>query len=109
MYPLEQKLQKEEDTQYIPYRIYDLSIIPSPKNEDLDTDILSQLQLLRMEERELLNKILPNYYTGNKEVNVDIENITLSSDVQLDKVSYLPGDKQKIELTLKDNFGKPIS
>ncbi len=109
MYPLEQKLQKEEDTQYIPYRIYDFSIIPSPKNEDLDTDILSQLQLLRMEERELLNKILPNYYTGNKEVNVDVENITLSSDVQLDKVSYLPGDKQKIELTLKDNFGKPIS
>lgn len=109
MLPLEQELQKEENTQYIPYRIYDLSILPAPKNEDLDTKVLSELQLLRNDERELLNKILPNYYLGSKDVNVDVESVTLSSDVKLDKVSYLPWDTQKIELTLRDNSGKLIS
>lgn len=109
MFQIEQKLQTEENENYIPYRVYDLSILPGVKNEDFDTDLLTQLAILRGKERELLNKVLPNYYIGNKEVQINTESITLSSQVKLDKVSYLPGDKQKIELTLSDNKGNPIS
>lgn len=109
MFQIEQKLQKEENENYIPYRVYDLSILPGVKNEDFDTDLLSQLALLRVKERDLLNKVLPNYYIGNKDVSVNRESITLSSQVKLDKGSYLPWDKQKIELTLTDSAGNPIS
>jgi len=90
MFQIEQKLQKEENENYIPYRVYDLSILPGVKNEDFDTDLLSQLALLRVKERDLLNKVLPNYYIGNKDVSVNRENIILSSQIKLDKESYFP-------------------
>lgn len=109
MLDIEQQLQKENDSNYIPYLVYDLSIFPRPANEDLDTNLLSKLADMRKQERELLNKILPEYFTGSKTLKVDSESIKLSSNVKLDKVSYLPGDKEKIELTITDNAGKPIT
>lgn len=109
MLDIEQKLQKENDSTYIPYLVYDLSIYPRWNNEDLDTDLLSKLADMRKQERELLNKILPQYYTGNKILKVDSESIKLSSNVKLDKLTYLPGDTQKIELTITDNAGNPIT
>jgi hypothetical protein len=63
MLKVEQELQQENNSNYIPYRVYDLSIWPVPKEENLDTDLLSKLAQYRVEERELLNKILPEYYT----------------------------------------------
>lgn len=109
MLDIERQLQDEKNTDYIPYIVYDLSILPVPSSENLDTDLLSRLANLRVKERELLNKILPEYYTWIKEIKVDLESIKLNSSINLDKTSYLPWDKQKIKLTITDNSGKPIT
>lgn len=109
MLDVERQLQQENNSNYIPYRVYDLSIWPVPSSENLDTDLLSKLAGYRTEERELLNKILPEYYTGTKEIKVDIESIKLNSSIKLDKTSYLPWDKQKLELTITDSTWKPIT
>jgi hypothetical protein len=63
MLDIEKKLQNEKNTDYIPYKLYDLSVLPIHNSENLDTDLLSKLALYRLQERELLNKILPEYYT----------------------------------------------
>jgi len=109
MLKVEQNLQTKKNIDYIPYRMYDLSIWPVLKEENLDTNLLTKLAQYRVQERELLNKILPEYYTWTKEIKVDLENIKLNSSIKLDKVSYLPWDKQKIELTITDNSWKPIT
>jgi hypothetical protein len=90
MLDIEQKLQKEKNTDYITYMIFDLSIFPRMQNEDLDIDLLTKLSVLRTEEKDLLNKILPEYFVGTKTLKVDLENITLLSNLKLDKISYLP-------------------
>lgn len=109
MWILEQKLQKENNPWYVPYRVYDLSIFPSGEKEDYDLKLLKELAQMREKERELLNHILPTYFTGQKDIKVDLESIWITSKVMLDKSRYLPGEKQKIELTLKDYKGNPIN
>ena len=112
MLDLEQKLQVEQKNSYIiylsDYIVRDLSIIPPKQEENLDTDILLKLRNLRDEERGLLSKILPSYYTWFKEIKVDAESVKVSSNIKLDKESYLPWEKQTIELNLSDNYWKPI-
>lgn len=109
MQELESKLQKESKNDFISYRVYDLSIIPNPKDEDFDTNLLWQLANFRLEERELLNKILPEYYIWDLNLKVDLDVIKLNTSIKFDKNSYLPWDKQVIEIEVLDNNKKPIS
>ncbi|MDD5770106.1 MAG: alpha-2-macroglobulin family protein, partial [Candidatus Gracilibacteria bacterium] len=110
MLDLEQKLQKETNSDYIPYLIYDLSIFSNlVNNENLDTDLLAQLQPLRLQEKDLLNKILPQYFVGTKSLTVDLESVKLNSNIKLDKTTYLPGDSQTIELNITDNNGNLVN
>ncbi len=108
MQVLEQKLQKEK-IDYIQYLLYDLSIIQSNYDNIIDTGSLDKLVSLRLEERELLDKILPDYYIWNKDISVKTDSVKIKSKVYLDNESYLPWDSQYIELTLTDNDWNPIN
>ncbi len=105
---LEAKLIKEKNNIFVPYRIYDLSIIP---NDDLDynLDDLTKLANLRQKEIELLNKILPNYYSWNIWLNVEITSINLESSIKLDKTTYLPWDKVKLDFEVLDSLKNKVS
>ncbi|MBW7955016.1 hypothetical protein H3C61_04360, partial [Candidatus Gracilibacteria bacterium] len=108
MQKLEAKLAKEKNNDFVPYRIYDLSIMPK---DDLNYnfDDLIKLADLRQKERELLNKILPNYYSGNIGLNVETTSINLESKIKLDKTTYLPGDKVKLDFEVLDSLKNKVS
>lgn len=107
MQEIEEELQKEENY-IIPYLIYDLSIVPNTQKYD-DLDLLSKLAYLRIQERDLLDQILPDYYFWNKDIKVNIDSIKTSTQIYLDKVSYLPWDSQMIELNISDKDWQPVN
>jgi hypothetical protein len=109
MLTIEQTLQKEKSNVIIPYTIFDFKISPTLTNEDLDKDLLSKLATLRFKENSILNDILPKYYIWNKEIKVNTNVINLNTQVNLDKKTYLPWDKEIINLNITDSNWKPIT
>lgn len=102
---LEQKLQKNSSVS--PYLIWDTLIFVG--GEDFNTDDLATLQKYRQQEYELLMNLLPNYYQGSLDVEVAKDPVLLDTKITLDKVLYLPGDTQKIDILVQDAFGKNIT
>lgn len=109
MLKLEQKLQQEKDNTFTPYLICDLTILPSINDEDLDKDDLTKLAELRFQEQDILSNILPEYYIWNKDIKVNTDNVKLNIKATTDKNSYLPWDKQTINLEITDDDWNPIS
>gem|GEM_PF-1503064 len=101
MLTLEETLSKQEKPVPL-YQIYDSSFATSNTKE------LKALAPLRVQERELLNSILPKYFTGNARVLVATDFVTLDTDVQLTK-SVRPGKTQTLNISIKDSEGNPIS
>lgn len=99
MIELEKSLQKEEDLNFI---IYDLKILPNITDENLYKNTLEKLASLRFKEQNILNEILPQYYIWSKDLKVNLDDISLKTQIKIDKVSYLPWDKQVIDLNITD-------
>lgn len=106
MLELEKSLQKEQDNIYT---IYDLKILPTFNEENLDKDTLTKLANLRFQEQNILNEILPEYYVWSKDIKVNLDEINLRTEIKIDKDSYLPWDKQIINLEITDNNWNPIT
>jgi len=102
MLPLEEKLL--ESKHIIPlYQIYDSSFFLSKNAE------LTALAPLRNEERQLLNDLLPRYFSGTKTVQVTTDFVELESEIVFAKKSARPATSQKITLTLKDREGNLVN
>jgi len=102
MLPLEEILLKKE----IPfswYKIYDSGYIESRKKE------LAVLGELRIQERALLNDVLPEYFLGVKNILVNTEFVTLGATVDLSQKTAIPWSSQTITITLTDSDGNPVS
>lgn len=100
---LTQKIIKEKIEIIRPYLYSDLYL----QNEYEDVDLL-KLNDLKRKEIELLNQILPNYYTKDIDLKTNFKTVTLDSKVSLDKEIYNPRDDSKIIVNLKDYLWKEV-
>ena len=115
MIELEQKLYWDNRRNIIPlYVSYDImykwGFIPYyRKKEELDENLLIKLAGLKAKEQKLMQDIIPNYYTWNIPVKINLDSIELNSEVKTDKENYLPSDTSTIDLTILDNEWNPVN
>ncbi len=115
MIDLEEELYWDSKDEIIPFYVtYDIlykgwCIPPYRKEINLDKDLLKKLAELNTQEQQLMQEILPNYYSGETPVKISLDTIELQSKVETDKDDYLPSDSSTIEITILDSRWAPVN
>lgn len=115
MQSLEQKLFSWDVQDIMTYRCiveYDMIVwycIPPYSDKQYDKKSMERLSILRVQENQLLQDILPDYKIWEVNIKIDTDMVSLDSTVKTDKIEYLPWDQVKLTLSIKDSIWKPIN